>query len=143
MKENLCLKQKGSSQLKLIDFGSSCFQSKTGQFDIEFNQKKIVFFVLLVYTYIQSRYYRAPEILLGIEYRKSIDMWSLGCILGELYTGHPLFPGRNEQEQICFIVQLIDLPPKSMLDKAKRKTVFFGKSIVVLCVENHFNRIDF
>ena len=49
-----------------------------------------------IYTYIQSRFYRAPEIILGIPYTSAIDMWSLGCILAELNSGYPLFPGENE-----------------------------------------------
>lgn len=40
-----------------------------------------------VYTYIQSRFYRSPEVILGLPYDVAIDMWSLGCILAELYTG--------------------------------------------------------
>jgi len=51
-----------------------------------------------MYDYIQSRYYRAPEIILGIEYNYPIDMWSFGCILVELYIGHALFPGKTEKE---------------------------------------------
>ena len=46
-----------------------------------------------MYTYIQSRFYRAPEVILGATYDCGIDMWSLACILAELYTGYPLFPG--------------------------------------------------
>ncbi len=46
-----------------------------------------VLFFSSVYTYIQSRFYRAPEIILGIPYTPAIDMWSFGCILVELYTG--------------------------------------------------------
>lgn len=46
-----------------------------------------------VYTYIQSRFYRSPEVILGMNYHMAIDMWSLGCILAEMYTGAPLFPG--------------------------------------------------
>lgn len=41
-----------------------------------------------MYEDIQSRFYRSPEIILGLAYGKSIDMWSLGCILAELYTGY-------------------------------------------------------
>ena len=48
--------------VKLIDFGSACFEGYT------------------VYPYIQSRFYRAPEVLCGISYDGAIDMWSLGCI---------------------------------------------------------------
>ena len=74
--ENVLLKQQGRSGIKVIDFGSSCFE----------NQR--------VYTYIQSRFYRAPEVILGAKYGMPIDMWSLGCILAELVTGYPLLPGQ-------------------------------------------------
>ena len=47
--------------------------------------------------------HRAPEIMLGIPYTTAIDMWSFGCILAELYTGYPIFPGENEQEQLLII----------------------------------------
>ena len=40
-----------------------------------------------MYTYIQSRFYRSPEVILGLPYDEAIDMWSFGCILAELYTG--------------------------------------------------------
>ncbi|XP_044573637.1 putative dual specificity tyrosine-phosphorylation-regulated kinase 3 homolog isoform X4 [Drosophila ananassae] len=73
--ENVLLKQQGRSGIKVIDFGSSCFE----------NQR--------IYTYIQSRFYRAPEVILGAKYGRAIDMWSLGCILAELLSGHALFPG--------------------------------------------------
>lgn len=45
------------------------------------------FFFKIVYNYIQSRYYRAPEVILGLRYSTLIDIWSLGCVLAELYTG--------------------------------------------------------
>lgn len=61
---------------------------------------------LLVYTYIQSRFYRSPEVILGHPYSMAIDMWSLGCILAELYTGYPLFPGESEVEQIACIMEV-------------------------------------
>lgn len=60
----------------------------------------------LVYTYIQSRFYRSPEVILGHPYSMAIDMWSLGCILAELYTGYPLFPGESEVEQIACILEV-------------------------------------
>ncbi len=76
--ENILLKNIKKSGLKIIDFGSSCF---------EFER---------MYTYIQSRFYRSPEVILGLAYGMPIDMWSFGCILAELYVGFPLFPGENE-----------------------------------------------
>ena len=76
--ENILLRHPKRSAIKVIDFGSSCRDSKT------------------VYTYIQSRYYRAPEVILGTRYDVAIDMWSLGCTLIEMHTGEPLFGGANE-----------------------------------------------
>jgi dual specificity protein kinase YAK1 len=61
-----------SPAIKLIDFGSACLEDRT------------------VYTYIQSRFYRAPEVLVGVKYGASIDMWSLGCISAELFLGNAL-----------------------------------------------------
>lgn len=78
----------------------------------------------IMYTYIQSRFYRAPEIILGVEYTAAIDMWSFGCILCELYTGQPAFPGQDENEQIGMFVEMLGLPPKSLIDRAKRKKFF-------------------
>jgi len=49
-----------------------------------------------MYKYIQSRFYRSPEVLLGLQYDMSIDMWSLGCVLVEMHVGEPLFSGANE-----------------------------------------------
>lgn len=80
--ENILLKKHNKSGIKVIDFGSSTYENE--QF----------------YTYIQSRFYRAPEIMLGIKYTPAIDMWSFGCILYELFVGTPLFPGEDEKEQM-------------------------------------------
>ena len=48
-------------------------------------------------------------------------MWSFGCILAELYTGYPLFPGENEVEQLACIMEVMGVPPKSILDQSTRK----------------------
>ena len=58
-------------------------------------------------SYIQSRYYRSPEVLLGNVYGMAIDMWSLGCIITELYLGLPMFPGNSDYDQIRRIVELL------------------------------------
>ena len=47
--------------------------------------------------------YRAPEIILGLNYSFGIDLWSFGCVLVELHTGVPLFPGENEVEQLAYV----------------------------------------
>ncbi len=66
--------------------------------------------------YIQSRFYRAPEVILGAHYGFPIDMWSFGCLIAELYLGEPLFSGSNEQEQLSLIMQMIGTPPKEFLN---------------------------
>ncbi|CAG9321696.1 unnamed protein product [Blepharisma stoltei] len=105
--ENILLKTSTKSLIKIIDFGSSCLESER------------------IYTYIQSRFYRAPEIMLGIPYGTSIDMWSFGCIVSELHTGYPLFPGESEQEQLYRIIEVLGLPPKQIMDISTRKKIFF------------------
>ena len=81
----------------------------------------------VVYTYIQSRFYRSPEVILGLTYTTAIDMWSFGCIMAELYTGSPLFYGQNEQEQLVFIMNTLGVPSREVLDRSSRKHLFFGK----------------
>ncbi|KAJ1607314.1 SAP+PHD+MIZ domain-containing protein [Cryptosporidium canis] len=61
--------------------------------------------------YVATRWYRAPEILLGsTKYTKGIDMWSLGCILGEILCGKPIFPGSSTMNQLERIINVIDFP---------------------------------
>ncbi|KAJ7859717.1 kinase-like domain-containing protein [Mycena leptocephala] len=105
--ENILLKSLQSPQIKVIDFGSACHERQT------------------VYTYIQSRFYRSPEVLLGMAYTASIDMWSLGCIAVELFLGLPLFPGTSEYNQLTRIIEMLGLPPQSMLNTGKQTAQFF------------------
>ncbi|KAJ5683425.1 hypothetical protein N7462_006590 [Penicillium macrosclerotiorum] len=105
--ENILLVHPLNSEIRVIDFGSSCFE----------NEK--------VYTYIQSRFYRSPEVILGMSYGMPIDMWSLGCILAELFTGYPIFPGENEQEQLACIMEVFGPPEKHLIEKSTRKKLFF------------------
>lgn len=94
--------------LQVIDFGSSCYE----------NQR--------VYTYIQSRFYRAPEVILGARYGMPIDMWSLGCILAELFTGFPLLPGEDEADQLACIIEMLGMPPQKLLQTSKRVRQFIS-----------------
>lgn len=112
--------------IKIIDFGSACDERQT------------------VYTYIQSRFYRSPEVLLGLpyvlssillglalicyRYSSAIDMWSLGCIVVELFLGLPLFPGSSEYNQVSRITEMLGLPPNWMLEMGKQSMEFFEKS---------------
>ena len=61
--------------------------------------------------YVATRWYRAPEILLGsTKYTKAVDMWSIGCILGELVIGKALFPGTSTLNQIERVLELCGKP---------------------------------
>nr|XP_014086590.1 serine/threonine-protein kinase minibrain isoform X2 [Bactrocera oleae] len=109
--ENILLCNPKRSAIKIVDFGSSC---QLGQ---------------RIYQYIQSRFYRSPEVLLGIPYDLAIDMWSLGCILVEMHTGEPLFSGCNEADQMNKIVEVLGMPPKYLLDQAHKTRKFFDKVV--------------
>ncbi|KAK5467543.1 dual specificity protein kinase yak1 [Exophiala xenobiotica] len=108
--ENILLKNLESPIIKIIDFGSACDERQT------------------VYTYIQSRFYRSPEVLLGLPYSCAIDMWSLGCIVVELFLGLPLFPGSSEYNQVSRIVEMLGMPPTWMLEMGKQSGEFFEKT---------------
>ncbi|XP_055845547.1 serine/threonine-protein kinase minibrain isoform X2 [Episyrphus balteatus] len=108
--ENILLCNPKRSAIKIVDFGSSC---QLGQ---------------RIYQYIQSRFYRSPEVLLGIPYDLAIDMWSLGCILVEMHTGEPLFSGCNEVDQMNKIVEVLGMPPKYLLDQAHKTRKFFDRT---------------
>uniref|UniRef100_A0A1I7TMY1 Dual specificity tyrosine-phosphorylation-regulated kinase mbk-1 n=1 Tax=Caenorhabditis tropicalis TaxID=1561998 RepID=A0A1I7TMY1_9PELO len=108
--ENVLLVNAKRSQIRVIDFGSSC---QTGH---------------RIYQYIQSRFYRSPEVLLGIAYDTKIDMWSLGCILVEMHTGEPLFAGSSEVDQMMKIVEVLGMPPKEMLDIGTKTHKYFDKT---------------
>ncbi|EFX83360.1 hypothetical protein DAPPUDRAFT_915, partial [Daphnia pulex] len=107
--ENILLCNPKRSAIKIVDFGSSC---QLGQ---------------RIYQYIQSRFYRSPEVLLGIPYDLAIDIWSLGCILVEMHTGEPLFSGANEVDQMNKIVEVLGMPPRAMLDSAHKTKKYFDK----------------
>lgn len=102
--ENILLRHPKKSSVKVIDFGSSCRSNKR------------------MYSYIQSRFYRSPEVMLGLPYTVAIDMWSLGCILAEMHTGEPLFSGSDQFDQMRKIVSLLGMLPSSMLDRAADQT---------------------
>lgn len=61
--------------------------------------------------YVATRWYRAPEILLGSnKYTKGVDMWSMGCILAELLLGKPVFPGTSTLNQLDRVMEIIGRP---------------------------------
>lgn len=110
--ENILLKidkdnPKSEIVIKITDFGSACFKNHT------------------MFTYIQSRYYRAPEVIIGNKYSCEIDMWSIGCIAAELYLGEPLLPGACEYDQLVKIESLIGEMPQHMIRGSRNGNKYY------------------
>ncbi|XVE62364.1 hypothetical protein DITRI_Ditri06bG0112400 [Diplodiscus trichospermus] len=107
------------AEVKIIDFGSACMEDRT------------------VYSYIQSRYYRSPEVLLEYQYTTAIDMWSFGCIVAELFLGLPLFPGASEFDLLRRMIEILGgQPPDYVLKKAKKTSKFFKCIGSIYNIEN-------
>ena len=98
-------------KIKLIDFGSACFEGQTA------------------HSYIQSRFYRSPEVLIGLPYDSAIDMWSLGCVAAELFLGLPILPGVHEHDQLSRICEMIGKLPDWMLDQGSKSSKYFIKDV--------------
>jgi len=88
--------------VKVADFGLAR--------SIEFKEKENARHPVLT-DYVATRWYRAPEILLGsTDYTKGVDLWSVGCILGELLGGKPMFPGTSTMNQLDRIIEITGRP---------------------------------
>lgn len=98
--------------VKICDFGSACFVDECDP----------------PTPYLVSRFYRAPEIILGLSYGPPIDMWSLGCCLFELYTGKVAFPGRNNNEMLRLFQELKGSFPMKMIRKSPFRHQYFDTS---------------
>lgn len=97
--------------IKLIDFGSACFEGFSA------------------HTYIQSRFYRSPEVLMGLPYDSAIDMWSLGCVAAELFLGLPILPGVHEHDQCGRISEMIGVIPDWMLEQGTKASKYYVKFV--------------
>jgi dual specificity tyrosine-phosphorylation-regulated kinase 2/3/4 len=106
--ENILFSDNSRQSVKVIDFGCSCYVGK------------------LVFSYIQSRFYRAPEVVLGLQYGTPIDIWSLGCVLCEMVTGQPIFPAEDEAELMQMVAEVVGLPPESLIKGAPRAKYYFS-----------------
>lgn len=88
--ENIMFRPQQPDKPILIDFSSSCSNGSQ------------------MFTYIQSRFYRSPEVLLAMKpYTEKVDMWSLGCVLAEMYLGLPIFPGGSAYDQLTKIFKVL------------------------------------
>ncbi|XP_057346196.1 cyclin-dependent kinase 20 isoform X3 [Manis pentadactyla] len=90
-----------SGQLKIADFGLARVLSPDGS---------------CLYTHqVATRWYRAPELLYGAcQYDQGVDLWAVGCILGELLNGSPLFPGENDIDQLCCVIRILGTPSRQV-----------------------------
>ncbi len=94
--ENIMYDRK-TEKVKIIDLGSSFYEPQKSEREIQ------VF-------YIQSRYYRAPEVIYQIKRSTAIDIWSLGCVLFEILFKKPLFGGKNVKDMVYMFTELLGLP---------------------------------
>lgn len=74
---------KSDCTLKILDFGLARTAGTT----------------FMMTPYVVTRYYRAPEVILGMGYTENVDIWSVGCIMGEMIRGGVLFPGTDHIDQ--------------------------------------------
>ena len=108
--ENILLGSYSRAQVKLIDFGSSCYLTDRQS------------------SYIQSRSYRAPEVVLGLPYDGKIDVWSLGCVVAEMYTGEVTFQNDSIVSMLSRIEAICGPFPRHMIAQGRQSGRFFTKS---------------
>ena len=112
--ENIVFKSEHKSSIKVIDFGSTCTCDEQAL------------------TYIQSRFYRAPEIITQTGCNEKIDIWSLGCVVAEMACGWPIFPGENEGEMLVLMRKVLGNPPKDLFRGPNKR----GSERFNFCDEN-------
>ena len=110
--ENILLRNErsGYNSVKVIDFGLS--------FDENVPMRAT--------GYMQPRFVRAPEVMLAGKIGCPIDMWSFGCVVAEMANGAPLFVGCDEADQMASIMEVLGMPPRSVLEGGTRAHVFIN-----------------
>eukprot|EP00388_Colpodella_angusta_P007949 GDKJ01022054.1.p1 GENE.GDKJ01022054.1~~GDKJ01022054.1.p1 ORF type:complete len:963 (+),score=237.76 GDKJ01022054.1:100-2988(+) len=105
--ENILLKRYRNTEVKVIDFGSSCFDDDN------------------LSSYVQSRSYRAPEVILGLPYDSKVDIWSLGCIIAELWSGYVLFQNDSIVSLLARVIGILGPLPSYLLTRGKYVPQYF------------------
>ncbi|KAE9589439.1 hypothetical protein Lal_00000460 [Lupinus albus] len=118
IKPDNMLVNEAKNVLKLCDFGNAMFAGRNE-----------------VTPYLVSRFYRAPEIILGLLYDHPLDIWSVGCCLYELYTGKVLFPGLTNNDMLRLHMELKGPFPKKMLRKGAFTEQHFDQDLNFLATE--------
>ena len=81
--------------------------------------------------YVATRWYRSPELLLsGGIYGPDVDYWAVGCIMGELADGNPMFPGENETDQINCIIKILGNLPEELVNMFYKNPIYEGKKLI-------------
>ncbi|CAN8317481.1 unnamed protein product [Cochlearia groenlandica] len=123
--ENILIKSYKQCAVKIIDLGSSCFRSDN------------------LCLYVQSRSYRAPEVILGLPYDEKIDLWSFGCILAELCSGEVMFPNEAVAMILARIVAVIGPIETEMLEKGQETHKYFTKEFDLYHLNEESNEIEY
>ncbi|CAL5362724.1 unnamed protein product [Camellia sinensis] len=123
--ENILVKSYSRCEVKVIDLGSSCFETDH------------------LCSYVQSRSYRAPEVILGLPYDKKIDIWSLGCILAELCTGNVLFQNDSPATLLARVIGIISPIDQDMLAKGRDTYKYFTKNHMLYERNQDTNRLEY
>ena len=108
--ENILLGSYSRAKVKVIDFGSSCYLTDRQS------------------SYIQSRSYRAPEVVLGLPYDGKIDIWSLGCVVAEMFTGLVTFQNDSVVSMLSRIEAICGAFPRHLIAKGRQSGQFFTAS---------------
>lgn len=91
--------------------------------------------------YVATRWYRAPEILLGsTQYSKGVDMWAVGCILGEMLLGKPLFPGSSTLNQLEKVIEITGKPTQEAIDSMQ--SPFAATMLNDVCKQPTLRKVD-
>jgi cyclin-dependent kinase-like len=126
--ENLLISSK-TNELKVCDFGfarhlnnkndiDNSSSNKSSNGDDSNNGPELT-------DYVATRWYRSPELLLvseNLPYGKEVDIWAVGCIMGELMDGQPLFPGDSEVDQLFVIQKVLGPLPDFLQDEFNRNS---------------------
>ncbi|KZV40303.1 hypothetical protein F511_18032 [Dorcoceras hygrometricum] len=123
--ENILVKSYSRCEVKVIDLGSSCFETDH------------------LCSYVQSRSYRAPEVILGLPYDKKIDIWSLGCILAELCTGNVLFQNDSAGTLLARVIGIIGPIDQEMLAKGRDTFKYFTKNHMLYERNQDTNKLEY
>ena len=92
--------------------------------------------------YVATRWYRSPELLLsGGIYGPEVDYWAVGCIMGELADGNPMFPGENETDQINCIIKILGNLPENLVNMFYKNPIYEGKELLHVSKNKSLERL--